>query len=58
MAVLLFGEILNVEFFPVKNVIKERKKFKLFHIFKLLFFFKYGVRNTKYNLYLISSSAV
>lgn len=24
MAVLLFGEILDVEFFPVKNVIKER----------------------------------
>lgn len=33
MTVLLFGEILNVEFFPVKNVIQERKKIKLFHIF-------------------------
>lgn len=29
MAVLLFGEILNVEFFPVKNVIKERKKIQI-----------------------------
>lgn len=36
MAVLLFGEILNVEFFPVKNVIHERKKIKLLHIFKFI----------------------
>lgn len=37
MAVLLFGEILNVEFFPVKNVIKREKNSNYFTYSNLFF---------------------
>lgn len=57
MAVLLFGEILNVEFFPVKNVTQERKNSN-YSTYSIYLIKKYGVRNTKYDIYLVSSCAV